>query len=301
MKFVITGGAGFIGSHLAKYLVKNNHEVIIIDDLSRGSLDNIEEIKNKIEFHNVDVSNYDEVLSVIDTPDGIFHQAALASVPQSFKEPEKYHKVNVIGTENIFKIGKKFGAKVIFASSSSIYGDKTQFPIQEDVEKKPLNPYGQTKLDDEKIASTYAAEGLRVIGLRYFNVYGIGQNPSYAGVIPKFIERLSEHKPPIIEGDGINVRSFTYIDDVIRANFLAFESDVDHTFFNIATENMTSINKLAEIMIKISGLDLKPIYDKPRKGDIKKSYADISRVKKLLGWIPEVNLEEGLQKIFPKI
>ena len=301
MKFVITGGAGFIGSHLAKYLVKNNHEVIIIDDLSRGSLDNIEEIKNKIEFHNVDVSNYDEVLSVIDTPDGIFHQAALASVPQSFKEPEKYHKVNVIGTENIFKIGKKFGAKVIFASSSSIYGDKTQFPIQEDVEKKPLNPYGQTKLDDEKIASTYAAEGLRVIGLRYFNVYGIGQNPSYAGVIPKFIERLSEHKPPIIEGDGTNVRSFTYIDDVIRANFLAFESDVDHTFFNIATENMTSINELAEIMIKISGLDLKPIYDKPRKGDIKKSYADISRAKKLLGWIPEVNLEEGLQKIFPKI
>jgi len=301
MKFVVTGGAGFIGSHLAKYLVKNNHEVIIIDDLSRGSLDNIEEIKNKIEFHNVDVSNYDEVLSVIDTPDGIFHQAALASVPQSFKEPEKYHKVNVIGTENIFKIGKKFGAKVIFASSSSIYGDQTQFPIQEDVEKKPLNPYGQTKLDDEKIASTYAAEGLRVIGLRYFNVYGIGQNPSYAGVIPKFIERLSEHKPPIIEGDGTNVRSFTYIDDVIRANFLAFESDVDHTFFNIATENMTSINELAEIMIKISGLDLKPIYDKPRKGDIKKSYADISRAKKLLGWIPEVNLEEGLQKIFPKI
>ena len=301
MKFVITGGAGFIGSHLAKYLVKNNHEVIIIDDLSRGSLDNIEEIKNKIEFHNVDVSNYDEVLSVIDTPDGIFHQAALASVPQSFKEPEKYHKVNVIGTENIFKIGKKFGVKVIFASSSSIYGDQTQFPIQEDVEKKPLNPYGQTKLDDEKIASTYAAEGLRVIGLRYFNVYGIGQNPSYAGVIPKFIERLSEHKPPIIEGDGTNVRSFTYIDDVIRANFLAFESDVDHTFFNIATENMTSINELAEIMIKISGLDLKPIYDKPRKGDIKKSYADISRAKKLLGWIPEVNLEEGLQKIFPKI
>jgi len=301
MKFVVTGGAGFIGSHLAKYLVKNNHEVIIIDDLSRGSLDNIEEIKNKIEFHNVDVSNYDEVLSVIDTPDGIFHQAALASVPQSFKEPEKYHKVNVIGTENIFKIGKKFGVKVIFASSSSIYGDQTQFPIQEDVEKKPLNPYGQTKLDDEKIASTYAAEGLRVIGLRYFNVYGIGQNPSYAGVIPKFIERLSEHKPPIIEGDGTNVRSFTYIDDVIRANFLAFESDVDHTFFNIATENMTSINELAEIMIKISGLDLKPIYDKPRKGDIKKSYADISRAKKLLGWIPEVNLEEGLQKIFPKI
>ena len=301
MKFIVTGGAGFIGSHLSKYLVKNNHEVVIIDNLARGSIENIEEIKNKIEFHNIDVSNFEDVLSVIDKPDGIFHQAALASVPQSFQEPEKYHQVNVIGTENIFKIGKKFGAKVIFASSSSVYGNQTHFPIQEEVEKKPLNPYGQTKLEDEKISSKYAADGLRIIGLRYFNVYGIGQNPSYAGVIPKFIERLSQHKPPIIEGDGTQIRSFTFIDDVIKANILAFERDVDHTFFNIATEYKTSINELAEIMIKISGLDLKPIYDKPRKGDIKKSYADISRAKKLLGWNPDVNLEEGLKKIFPKI
>lgn len=301
MKFVVTGGAGFIGSHLAKYLINNDHEVIIIDDLARGSLDNIDEIKNEIEFHKVDISNYDEINSVIDKPDGIFHQAALASVPQSFKEPKKYHKVNVIGTENIFKIGKKYGAKIVFASSSSIYGDQTRFPVQEDAEKHPLNPYGQNKLDDEKISSKYAADGLRVIGLRYFNVFGIGQNPSYAGVIPKFIERLSQHKPPIIEGDGNQIRSFTFVDDVVRANILAFQSDINHTFFNIATENMTTINELAEIIIKISGLDLKPIYDKPRKGDIKKSYADISRAKKLLGWYPKTNLEEGLKKIFPKL
>ena len=301
MKFVVTGGAGFIGSHLAKHLIKNEHEVIIIDDLARGSLDNIDKIKNEIEFHKVDISNYDKINSVIDKPDGIFHQAALASVPQSFKEPEKYHKVNVIGTENIFKIGKKYSAKIVFASSSSIYGDQTRFPVQEDAEKHPLNPYGQNKLDDEKISSKYAVEGLQVIGLRYFNVFGIGQNPSYAGVIPKFIERLSQHKPPIIEGDGNQIRSFTFVDDVVRANILAFQSDSNHTFFNIATENMTTINELAEIMIKISGLDLKPIYVKPRKGDIKKSYADISRAKKLLGWYPKINLEEGLKKIFPKL
>jgi len=301
MKFVVTGGAGFIGSHLAKYLIKNNHKVIIIDNLARGSLDNIDEVKNEIEFHKVDISNYDEINSVIDKPDGIFHQAALASVPQSFKEPEKYHKVNVIGTENIFKIGKKYGAKIVFASSSSVYGDQTHLPVQEDAEKHPLNPYGQNKLDDEKISSKYAADGLRVIGLRYFNVFGIGQNPSYAGVIPQFIERLSQHKPPIIEGDGNQVRSFTFVDDVILANILAFQSDINHKFFNIATENMTTINELAEIMIQMSGLDLKPIYDKPRKGDIKKSYADISRAKKLLGWYPKTNLEEGLKKIFPKL
>jgi len=301
MKFVVTGGAGFIGSHIAKFLVKNNHDVHVIDDLSRGTMNNLHEIENMINFSKIDISNYEDLDSVIGKIDGIFHQAALASVPQSFKEPEKYHKVNVIGTENIFKIGKKFNAKVVFASSSSVYGDQTTFPIKENANKKPLNPYGQTKLDDEILASKYAKEGLRVIGLRYFNVFGIGQNPSYAGVIPQFIEKLTKHKSPIIEGDGNQIRSFTFIDDVVRANYLAFESDIDHDFFNIATKKMTSIKELAGLLITMSELDLKPIHNKPRQGDIKKSYADISKATKLLGWNPEINLENGLKKIFPKI
>jgi UDP-glucose 4-epimerase len=298
MKFVVTGGAGFIGSHIAKFLIKNNHEVIVVDDLSRGSKNNLKEIEDSINFFQIDISNFEKLSSVIDKPDGIFHQAALASVPQSFKEPEKYHKVNVIGTENIFKIAKKFNSKVIFASSSSIYGDQTNFPISEEAIKNPLNPYGQTKLDDEKLASKYAEQGLRVIGLRYFNVFGIGQNPAYAGVIPQFIEKLNKHESPIIEGDGNQIRSFTFIDDVVRANYLAFESKIDHDFFNIATENMTSINELAELLITMSGLDLKSIHQQSRQGDIKKSFADISKVKKLLGWSPEINLENGLKKIF---
>jgi UDP-glucose 4-epimerase len=301
MKFVVTGGAGFIGSHITKFLVKNNHDVHVIDDLSRGTMNNLHEIENMINFSKIDISNYEDLDSVIGKIDGIFHQAALASVPQSFKEPEKYHKVNVIGTENIFKIGKKFNAKVVFASSSSVYGDQTTFPIKENVNKKPLNPYGQTKLDDEILASQYAKEGLRVIGLRYFNVFGIGQNPSYAGVIPQFIEKLSKHESPIIEGDGNQIRSFTFIDDVVKANYLAFESEIDHDFFNIATKKMTSIKELAELLITMSELDLKPIHNKPRQGDIKKSYADISKATKLLGWNPEINLENGLKKIFPKI
>lgn len=301
MKFVVTGGAGFIGSHIAKFLVKNNHDVHVIDDLSRGTMNNLHEIENMINFSKIDISNYEDLDSVIGKIDGIFHQAALASVPQSFKEPEKYHKVNVIGTENIFKIGKKFNAKVVFASSSSVYGDQTTFPIKENANKKPLNPYGQTKLDDEILASKYAKEGLRVIGLRYFNVFGIGQNPSYAGVIPQFIEKLTKHKSPIIEGDGNQIRSFTFIDDVVRANYLAFESDIDNDFFNIATKKMTSIKELAGLLITMSELDLKPIHNKPRQGDIKKSYADISKATKLLGWNPEINLENGLKKIFPKI
>lgn len=301
MKFVVTGGAGFIGSHIAKFLVKNNHDVHVIDDLSRGTMNNLHEIENMINFSKIDISNYEDLDSVIGKIDGIFHQAALASVPQSFKEPEKYHKVNVIGTENIFKIGKKFNAKVVFASSSSVYGDQTTFPIKENANKKPLNPYGQTKLDDEILASKYAKEGLRVIGLRYFNVFGIGQNPSYAGVIPQFIEKLSKHESPIIEGDGNQIRSFTFIDDVVRANYLAFESDIDNDFFNIATKKMTSIKELAGLLITMSELDLKPIHNKPRQGDIKKSYADISKATKLLGWNPEISLENGLKKIFPKI
>ena len=301
MKFVVTGGAGFIGSHLAKFLVKNNHEVLIIDNLIRGTLNNIDEIKDDVEFYKVDISNYNEIDAVVDSVDGIFHEAALASVPQSFKEPERYQEVNAIGSENIFKLGEKHNAKIVFASTSSVYGDQTKFPVNENAQTNPLNPYGQSKLEAEKFASKYAAKGLRVIGLRYFNVFGIGQNPEYAGVIPKFIERISQHKPPTIEGDGNNIRSFTFVDDVVQANILAFQSNVNHEFINIASEDMTSINELAKMMIKMSGLDLKPIYDEPRKGDIKKSNADISKAKEVLKWDTKITLEEGLKRIFPKI
>ncbi len=301
MKFVVTGGAGFIGSHLAKFLIKNNHQVIIIDNLIRGTLNNITEIKDDVEFHKVDISNYNEIDAVVDSVDGIFHEAALASIPQSFKEPERYQEVNAIGSENIFKLGKKHNAKVVFASTSSVYGDQTKFPVNENAQTNPLNPYGQSKLEAEKFATKYASEGLKVIGLRYFNVFGIGQNPEYAGVIPKFIERISQHKPPTIEGDGNNIRSFTFVDDVVQANILAFQSNVNHEFINIASEDMTSINELAKMMIKMSGLNLKPIYDEPRKGDIKKSNADISKAKELLKWNTKITLEEGLKKIFPKI
>jgi UDP-glucose 4-epimerase len=301
MKFVVTGGAGFIGSHLSKFLLKKNHQVVIIDNLERGSLDNIAEIEKKVEFHKIDISNYAELNSVIDSPDGIFHQAGLNSIPTSFREPEKYHKINVIGTENIFKIGQKYNSKIIFASSSSVYGDQVNFPINENAEKNPKNPYGQTKLDDEIIASKYAKNGLQVIGLRYFNVFGIGQNPEYAGVIPRFIEKLSQKQPPMIEGDGNQVRNFTYIDDVVRANWMAFESNVNHSFINIAAGLTTSINELANMMIKISGLDLKPVYGEPRKGDIKKSQADNSLAKELIGWSPQISLEEGIGKIFSKV
>jgi len=300
MKFIVTGGAGFIGSHLTKFLINNGHDVIVIDDLSRGSMNNLHDIKNKIDFRQLDISNYNSIQNVTQNVDGIFHQAALGSVPQSFQEPKEYYKVIAIGTENILKLAKKLDCKVVYASSSSIYGNQTKFPISEDAEKTPLNPYGESKLQAEKFAQKYAQDNVKVIGLRYFNVFGIGQNPNYAGVIPKFIERLLEHKPPIIEGDGTQVRNFTYVDDVVRANWMAFTSSVDHAFLNIATGITTSVNDLAKIMINLTGENFESEYVDSRSGDIKKSQADTSLAKKLIDWEPKFSLEEGLKEIFPK-
>ena len=301
MNLIVTGGAGFIGSHLTKYLIKKGHNVRVIDNLRRGSLDNLKDIKDKIDFQEIDILDYEKMKNVVKNADGIFHQAALGSVPQSFKEPEEYHRVNAMGTENVLKLAKEFGFKVVYASSSSVYGNQEKFPIKEDAEKKPLNPYGQSKLESEQFVKKYADVGVKVIGLRYFNVVGIGQNPNYAGVVPKFIERLVQHKPPIIYGDGNQLRNFTFVDDVVEANVLAFENKIEHTFMNIATGVMTSVKELATIMIRLSGLSIEPIYEKAREGDIEKSQADISLAKNLINWVPKTTLEEGLEKIFPKI
>ena len=301
MNFIVTGGAGFIGSHLTKYLINKGHSVSVIDNLQRGSLENLQEIKDQINFHQIDILDYETMKDVAENADGIFHQAALGSVPQSFQEPEKYHQVNAIGTENVLKLGKEFDIKVVYASSSSVYGNQDKFPIKEDAEKKPLNPYGQSKLKAEQFATEYAKKGVRVIGLRYFNVFGIGQNPNYAGVVPKFIELLAEHKPPTIFGDGNQQRNFTFIDDVVEANLLAFESKIEHAFINIATGVMTSVKELADIMIRLSGLSIEPIYEKAREGDIEKSQADITLAKEQINWSPKTTLKTGLEKIFPKI
>jgi len=300
MKFIVTGGSGFIGSHITRYLVKQNHDVIVVDDLRRGRLENLQDIQDKINFQKIDILNFEDMQKITKNIDGIFHQAGLGSVPQSFKEPEEYHNVNAVGTENILKLAKKFNCKVVYASSSSVYGNQNKFPVSEGAEKNPLNPYGESKLQAEKFAQQYAHDGVKVIGLRYFNVFGIGQNSNYAGVIPKFIERLLDNRSPIIEGDGTQVRNFTYIDDVVRANWMAFISSVDHAFLNIATGITTSVNELAKIMINLSDQKLVPEYVDARPGDIKKSQADTSLAKKLINWESKFSLEKGLKEIFPK-
>jgi len=298
VKFVITGGAGFIGSHIAKHLVEKNHDVIVVDNLSRGRLENLSKIKEQIEFKKMDILDFDSLKKVIFNSDGIFHQAALTSVPESFTQKEKYHNVNVKGTENIFKLAKEFGKKVVYASSSSIYGNTTTIPIQENFEKNPINPYGITKLDDEKLAKKFHDLGLSVIGLRYFNVYGIGQTNDYAGVITKFIDQINVNKSPIIFGDGTHTRDFISVEDIAKANLLSMESNTDFSFLNIGTGISTSIKELAELMIELSGKKLEISFDDLPLGDVKDSLADVSLAKKLINWNYETSLKNGLKKFF---
>ena len=295
MKYAVTGGAGFIGSHLVKKLVERGNEVIVIDNLNTGKKQNIEKISKKIDFFEVDIRDFSAIEDILKNVDGIFHQAAMASVQDSFRIPDEFFDVNVNGTENIFKIAKKLGIKVVYASSSSVYGNPISIPIKENDDKNPFNPYAKTKLEDDKLAEKYARNGLKVIGLRYFNVFGSGQSKEYAGVIKLFLERIQQGLPPLINGDGLQVRDFVYVDDVVNANILAMESDVDAGFFNIGTGNTISILDLATMIIKFSGLKLKPIHRQDVPGDVKATQADITKAKMMLKWKPTTSLKDWLK------
>ena len=295
MKYAVTGGAGFIGSHLVKKLVERGNEVIVIDNLNTGKKQNIEKISKKIDFFEVDIRDFSAIEDILKNIDGIFHEAALASVQDSFRIPDEFFDVNVNGTENIFKIAKKLGIKVVYASSSSVYGNPISIPIKENDDKNPFNPYAKTKLEDDKLAEKYAKNGLKVIGLRYFNVFGPRQSKEYAGVIRLFLERIQQGLSPLINGDGLQVRDFVYVDDVVNANILAMESDVDAGFFNIGTGNTISILDLATMIIKFSGLKLKPIHRQDVPGDVKATQADITKAKMMLKWKPTTSLEDWLK------
>jgi len=295
MKYAVTGGAGFIGSHLVKKLVERGNEVIVIDNLNTGKKQNIEKISKKIDFFEVDIRDFNAIEDILKNVDGVFHEAALASVQDSFRIPDEFFDVNVNGTENIFKIAKKLGIKVVYASSSSVYGNPVSIPIKENDDKNPFNPYAKTKLEDDKLAEKYAKNGLKVIGLRYFNVFGPRQSKEYAGVIKLFLERIQQSLPPLINGDGLQVRDFVYVDDVVNANILSMESNIDSGFFNIGTNSVISVLDLANIIIKFSGLKLKPIHQSDVPGDVKATQADITKAKMMLKWKPTTSLKDWLK------
>ncbi|MBI5147511.1 MAG: NAD-dependent epimerase/dehydratase family protein [Thaumarchaeota archaeon] len=299
MKFAVTGGAGFVGSHIVKKLISDGHKVIVIDNLKTGKKENLGKHADDVEFIQGDIRNYDLLKDSFRNVNGVFHQAALASVPDSFRIPDEYHDVNVNGTENIFKLAAQDGFKVVYASSSSVYGNPVKIPIYEDHPKKPINPYAKTKLDDEGLAQKYASQGAKIIGLRYFNIFGEGQSRDYAGVIKKFLENIYNNMPPIVNGNGLQTRDFVYVEDVVRANLLAMESSVKHAFINIGTNSSITILELAEQIIKISGLSLKIVHGPVLEGDIEQSVADISLAKKLLNWEPKTTLNDWLKIAIP--
>ena len=297
MRYVVTGGAGFVGSNLVKLLVKEGHDVLVIDNLVKGKKENLTEVLEKIEFANLDIRNYDDIEKNFRDLDGVFHQAALTVVQDSFSNPQEYHDVNVVGTENIFKLSKKYDVKVVYASSSSVYGHQNIMPIKENALRNPINPYGQTKLDDEHLYEKYSKMGTRIIGLRYFNIFGEGQTPAYAGVITKFLDRIKKMKSPIIFGDGSQIRDFIFVQDIAMANFLAMTSNVKNSLINIGTGKAITILELANMVIDISKVDLEPIFEKPLNGDIEKSHADISLAIQSLNWKPKKELNEWLKEI----
>ena len=297
MKYVVTGGAGFIGSHIAKKLVKCGDIITVIDNMNTGKEKNIESIKDKINFIKGDILDTDLLEDITKDVDGVFHQAALASVQDSFSKPEEYYDVNVNGTENILKLAKKNDFKIVYASSSSVYGNPTRIPIKESDEKNPINPYANTKLKDEELAIKYSEMGVKVIGLRYFNVFGKRQSNEYAGVLKLFLERIRDKLPPKINGDGTQFRDFVHVEDVVNANLMSMKSNVNCEFFNVGTNTSMTILDLAKHIIKFSGLDLKPIFGPPLKGDVHKSIADIELIKEKVGWKPKIMLKDWIRDI----
>jgi UDP-N-acetylglucosamine/UDP-N-acetylgalactosamine 4-epimerase len=309
MRILVTGGAGFIGSNLVESLLKNPQVdlVRVFDNLATGTIKNIEEFvpNPKFEFLEGDIRNYEACLKATDGIDLVSHQAALGSVPRSINDPLTTNEVNITGTLNIFTAAKEKRIKrVVYAASSSTYGDHPGLPKIEDKIGNPLSPYAVTKYVNELYAKVYAnVYGLETIGLRYFNVFGPKQNPAgpYAAVIPLFIKAVLDNEPPTINGDGEHSRDFTYVANAVHANECALftpNAKAVNEVYNVAIGERTSLNQLFEMIKEVGGSDLAPRYGPERKGDVKHSLADISKAKEFLAYNPSVSIKQGLKTTF---
>jgi len=294
MRILVTGGAGFIGSHLVDRLIKENHKVIVIDNLTTGKEENI---NPQAEFHNLDIYDFEKIKPLFEKIDFVFHLAAISQILVSIKDPVETSKVNILGTINVFKAAIEAKVKrVIFASSSSVYGNQEKLPLKENMRPNPVNPYALQKLVGEQFAKLFTKlYGIPIISLRYFNVYGprININSDYSSVIGKFLKQKAEGKPLTIFGNGEQTRDFCYIDDVVDATIKAIKSKKlkGGEVINIGSGKSYSINYLADL---IGG---KRKYLAPREGDVKHTQADIALAKKLFTWQPKVSFEEGLRRV----
>jgi UDP-N-acetylglucosamine 4-epimerase len=309
MHVLVTGGAGFIGSNLVEALLNDERVkfVRVLDNLSTGFLKNIEPYLDdpRFEFIEGDIRDFDTCKKAVEGMDAITHQAALGSVPRSINDPLTTNHVNITGALHVFTAAKEAGIKrVIYAASSSTYGDHPGLPKVEDKIGNPLSPYAVTKYVNELYARVYAdLYGMEFVGLRYFNIFGPRQNPNgpYAAVIPLFAEALINMKSPTINGDGSHSRDFTFVANAVQANILSIfttEKEAVNQVYNIACGDQTSLLELFNGLNKEAGTTLQPIFGPERQGDVKHSLADISKAKTLLGYNPQVTVEEGLKMTF---
>ncbi len=309
MRILITGGAGFIGSNLVEALLKDERVslVRVLDNLATGSLKNINDFfpNKKFEFTEGDIRDYATCMHACTGIDLITHQAALGSVPRSIADPLTSNEVNVTGTLNIFNAAKENNCKrIVYAASSSTYGDHPGLPKVEDVIGNPLSPYAVTKYVNELYARVYGnLFGMEIIGLRYFNIFGPKQNPNgpYAAVIPLFAEALLKNIAPVINGDGSHSRDFTFVDNAVQANILSLfttHKEAVNQVYNIACGEQTSLLELFNGLKQQAGTSLEPVHGPDRRGDVKHSLADISKAKKLLHYNPSVSVQDGLVKTF---
>ena len=304
-KVLVTGGAGFIGSHLVDRLLGEGFEVTVLDDFSTGQMQNISHHRNLEEFHLVrgDVRDVGLVEKVVEDVDAVFHEAALVDVPLSIKKPLLFNDVNLVGTLNLLKACSDSNVKrFVFASSAAVYGDSKPARKRENTLGKPISPYAVSKLAAENYVKIFNfLDGLETVSLRYFNVYGPRQvfGSSYNAVITAFISRLLNGQPPIIYGDGKHTRDFVHVDDVVSANMLALKSqNAVGEVFIIASGNTISVYELAKELQQITNTGhLMPIFTEPRAGDIRHCSADISKAEKLLGFRPKIRLEDGLSSL----
>lgn len=313
MRYLVTGGAGFIGSHIAETLLKQGHEVIIFDNLSTSreehlnilrhiaSTPAVQQKQGTLHFVQGDIRDGDALKAVMQGVDYVLHQAALPSVARSVEDPQTTSQVNIEGTLNVLVAARDAQIRrLVYASSSSVYGDSPVLPKHEDMPLRPLSPYAVSKLAGEEYCRVFThVYGLETVSLRYFNVFGPRQNPEaqYAAVIPRFIRQVLAGKSPIVFGDGEQSRDFSYIDNVVQANLLALDApNVSGEVFNIACGQRTTLNTLLRELEAILGQPIVAEYTTPRTGDVKHSLADISRAKRLLGYQPLVHFTEGLKR-----
>jgi len=303
MRYLVTGGAGFIGSNTVDELVRRGHSVVVLDDLSSGKEDNLAEVRNKITFIKGSITDIEVVRKAMHEAEYVLHLGARTSVPRSVKDPIETNKINIDGTLNVLVAAKELKVKrVVFAASSSAYGETPTLPKVETMQPQPISPYGVTKFVGELYGQTFGrCYGLENVALRYFNIFGPRQDPSspYSGVLAKFCTAFLEDTPPVVFGDGEQTRDFTYVENAVQANLLACDApNVSGKVFNVGVGGRVSLNEVLRELGKITGKTLEAKYEPPREGDIRDSQADISQAREFLGYSPQVSFEEGLARTF---